>query len=150
MKLRTLMGSVAVAGAAAMYVGTAAAEQVIEVYKSEFCGCCGAWVDHLKEAGFSVKVNNVPNTADYRQKFGIPEKLGSCHTATVSGYALEGHVPAADIKRLLKEKPMAKGLAVPGMPMGSPGMEGDRTDAYDVVLVRGNGKHSVYQHHPAK
>jgi hypothetical protein len=123
-----------------------AAAPVIEVYKSESCGCCSGWVKHLEENGFKVKAHNVDNPADYRQKFGMPQELGSCHSAKVAGYALEGHVPASDIKRLLATRPKATGLAVPNMPMGSPGMEGPRKDAYDVLLVK-DGKTSVYKHY---
>lgn len=123
-----------------------AAQPVIEVYKSASCGCCGEWVKHLEENGFKVKAHNVDNPSDYRQKFGIPAELGSCHSAKVAGYALEGHVPASDIKRLLASRPKATGLAVPAMPMGSPGMEGPRKDAYDVLLVK-DGKSTVYKHY---
>jgi hypothetical protein len=123
-----------------------AAAPVIEVYKSASCGCCGGWVKHLEQNGFTVKAHNVDNPSDYRQKFGIPAQLGSCHTAKVAGYALEGHVPASDIKRLLATRPKATGLAVPGMPMGSPGMEGADKDAYDVLLVK-DGKTTVYKHY---
>jgi hypothetical protein len=123
-----------------------AAAPVIEVYKSASCGCCGGWVKHLEQNGFTVKAHNVDNPSDYRQKFGIPAQLGSCHTARVAGYALEGHVPASDIKRLLATRPKATGLAVPGMPMGSPGMEGADKDAYDVLLVK-DGKTTVYKHY---
>jgi hypothetical protein len=123
-----------------------AAAPVIEVYKSESCGCCSGWVKHLEENGFKVKAHNVDNPADYRQKFGMPQQLGSCHSAKVAGYALEGHVPASDIKRLLATRPKATGLAVPNMPMGSPGMEGPRKDAYDVLLVK-DGKTSVFKHY---
>lgn len=125
---------------------------VIEVYKSATCGCCTQWVEHLQANGFKVNAQNVPNTAAYRTKLGVPPALGSCHTGTIGGYALEGHVPAADIKRLLAEKPKAKGLAVPGMPMGSPGMEvpGEPADAYDVLLFQADGKTTVYRHYAAK
>lgn len=128
----------------------AAADPVIEVYKSASCGCCTAWVRHLEENGFKVKAQNVANPSDYREKFGIPNELGSCHTAKVNGYAIEGHVPASEIKRLLAERPKAKGLAVPSMPMGSPGMEGHRSDPYDVLLVKTDGQHTVYRHYNAK
>ena len=118
----------------------------IEVWKSASCGCCHQWVDHLERNGFQVKVNDVAGPADYREKFGMPSAYGSCHTARVQGYVLEGHVPAREIHRLLKEKPQALGLAVPGMPVGSPGMEmGDRKDAYDVMLVARDGSARVYQ-----
>ena len=128
---------------------THAAAPVVEVYKSESCGCCGAWVDHLKANGFAVKVNNVANPSNYREKFGIPNALGSCHTGVVEGYAIEGHVPAAEIKRLLAQRPKARGLAVPAMPLGSPGMEGPRRDPYDVFLVHADGRSTVYAHYNA-
>jgi hypothetical protein len=126
---------------------TSAAAPVIDVYKSEYCGCCHEWVKHLEANGFKVKAQNVANPSDYREKFGIPNDLGSCHTGYVNGYALEGHVPAAEIERLLAEKPKAKGLAVPAMPVGSPGMEGPRKDPYDVLLVRENGSYTTYKHY---
>lgn len=138
------------AGACALPLLASAATPVIEVYKSATCGCCTAWVEHLKANGFTAKIKNVDDTSDYRAKFGIPQALGSCHTAMVQGYAIEGHVPAADIKRLLAEKPKAVGLAVPSMPLGSPGMEGPRKDPYDVLLVQANGRYSSYQHYSGK
>lgn len=127
-----------------------AADPKIDVFKTPTCGCCGKWVQHLKANGFDVAVHEVPNTADYRQKYGVPDKLQSCHTAVVNGYAIEGHVPARDIHRLLAAKPHAKGLAVPGMPAGSPGMEGPRSDAYSVVLFDDKGSSTVYQKYPEK
>lgn len=127
-----------------------AAAPVVDVYKSAYCGCCTGWMKHLEEHGLTVRAHNVADPGDYRQKFGIPQQLGSCHTAKVEGYAIEGHVPAAEIKRLLKEKPKAIGLAVPDMPMGSPGMEGARKDAYDVLLVESGGRQSVYRHYSGK
>lgn len=123
-----------------------AAAPVIDVYKSAYCGCCGDWVKHLESNGFTVKTHNVENPSDYREKHGIPNELGSCHSGVVEGYAIEGHVPAADIKRLLAEKPKAKGLTAPGMPMGSPGMEGPRKAPYDVLLVDGNRRTRVFSH----
>lgn len=124
-----------------------AAGPVIDVYKSATCGCCEMWVQHLRDNGFTVRAHDVAEPAEYRAKFGIPDALGSCHTGFVNGYALEGHVPAQDVKRLLADKPKARGLAVPGMPVGSPGMEvGERRDPYDVVLVAADGSHSVYRH----
>ena len=120
----------------------------IEVWKDPNCGCCKDWVDHLQASGFTVKVNETGN-APMRARLGIAEELGSCHTATVGGYALEGHVPAKDIKRLLREKPTAIGLTVPGMPVGSPGMDGavyqGRKDPYDVLLIAKNGRTSAFQ-----
>jgi hypothetical protein len=121
----------------------------VEVWKSPTCGCCKDWVKHMESNGFSVKVNEVPNTAGMRTRLGMAEKFGSCHTATIAGYVLEGHVPARDVRRLLKEKPAAVGLAVPGMPIGSPGMDGPdyggRKDPYDVLLVMANSTATVYQ-----
>ena len=123
----------------------------VQVWKDPNCGCCHLWVEHLQANGFKVEVRDVGNTAA-RKRLGMPEQLGSCHTATVGGYVIEGHVPAADIHRLLKERPVALGLSVPGMPIGSPGMDGPeykgRKDAYDVLLVQKNGSHKSFQHHP--
>lgn len=150
MNRTALMLNGVAAGVLALQMTAHAAIPVIEVYKSESCGCCEEWVKHLQQAGFAVKAENVANPSDYRAKFGIPNNLGSCHTGFVKGYALEGHVPAADIKRLLAEKPKAKGLAVPAMPLGSPGMEGPRKDPFDVLLVQSNGRHSVYNHYNGK
>jgi hypothetical protein len=121
----------------------------VHVFKSPYCGCCGAWVDHLKAAGFAVKVTEVGDTTAARKRLGMPDKFGSCHTATVAGYVLEGHVPADEVKRLLAEKPKAVGLAVPGMPPSSPGMDvPGRADPYDVFLIAQNGQESVYAHYP--
>ncbi len=131
----------------AMPVLAMAAAPVINVYKSATCGCCEAWVKHLRDNGFKVEAHNVANPSDTREKMGIPDRFGSCHTAVVDGYAIEGHVPAAEVKRLLATKPKAKGLAVPAMPLGSPGMEGPRKDAYDVLLVLPDGSSKVYQHY---
>ncbi len=130
-------------------VAMPAAPPAVTVFKTKTCGCCGKWVEHMRAGGFKVIVNEVASTGEYRQKYGVPEKLQSCHTAVVSGYSIEGHVPAAEIQRLLKEKPKAKGLAVPGMPTGSPGMEGSHHDAYSVVRFGEGGILSVYQKYPA-
>jgi len=102
-------------------------------------------MDHLRAGGFRVKPVQVSDTAPVRRRHGIPDTLGSCHTGVVAGYALEGHVPAREIRRLLAEKPRARGLAVPGMPAGSPGMETGRVEPYDVLLVRTDGSTRVYQ-----
>lgn len=122
----------------------------VQVYKTPTCGCCGNWVQHLRTNGFQVSVKDVPDTTEYRHKFGVPDSLTSCHTAVVEGYALEGHVPAAEVQRILRERPKAKGLAVPGMPMGSPGMEAARTQPYNVMLIDATGKASVYASYPKK
>ena len=125
----------------------------VEVWKDPNCGCCQLWVEHLQAHGFKVNVRDVGNTAA-RQRLGMPEKLGSCHTATVGGYVIEGHVPAADIRRLLQERPVALGLSVPGMPIGSPGMDGPeykgRKDAFVVLLVQKDGSAKSFQTYPAK
>jgi hypothetical protein len=135
---------------ASLPVGSAMAQQpkiLVEVWKDPNCGCCKDWVAHLESSGFAVKVNESGNDA-MRAKLGMPQKLGSCHTALVGGYAIEGHVPASDIRRLLKDKPVAVGLTVPGMPVGSPGMDGPvygkRRDPYDVLLVLKSGESRVY------
>ena len=123
-----------------------AAAPEVKVFKTPTCGCCGKWVEHLKANGFTPVVTDVPSTAEYRRQYGVPEKLKSCHTAVVNGHPIEGHVPAEDIHRLLKTGKKGTGLAVPGMPMGSPGMEqGERHDAYSVVLFDPEGRTSVYQ-----
>jgi len=121
----------------------------VEVFKSPYCGCCGAWVAHMKAAGFDVKVTQVTDTTAARKRLGLSDAFGSCHTATVAGYVLEGHVPAAEVKRLLASKPPALGLAVPGMPPSSPGMEvPGRKDAYDVLLIDKQGKSTVFANYP--
>lgn len=127
-----------------------AAGPAITVYKTSTCGCCGNWVEHLKAAGFAVKVETVEDMAPTRKKYGVPEAVASCHTGIIDGYAIEGHVPAADIIRLLKERPKATGLAVPGMVMGSPGMEGPKSDAYSVLLFSTGGKPSIYKSYAGK
>ena len=128
--------------------GTAVADtRLVEVYKTPWCGCCSAWVDHMTANGFEVEVHEVEDLAPVKQKFGVPSSLQSCHTAEVGGYALEGHVPAEDVQRLLKSKPDVQGLAVPGMPIGSPGMEtGGEPDKYDVIQFGKAGK-AVYSSH---
>ncbi|RYG24074.1 DUF411 domain-containing protein [bacterium] len=125
-----------------------AATQSIEVYKTATCGCCEAWIKHLRANSFRVAVHDVADPSGMRGKMGIPDRLGSCHTAVAGGYAIEGHVPAAEIRRLLAWKPKAKGLAVPGMPAGSPGMEGPMRMSYDVLLVNEDGATIVYKHYP--
>lgn len=120
----------------------------MEVWKSPACGCCQDWIDHLEQNAFQVTVHDTGNSA-VRASAGIPSALGSCHTAIVGGYAIEGHVPASDIRRLLTEKPDAIGLAVPGMPIGSPGMDGavygGRRDPYDVLLMARDGSTRVFK-----
>jgi hypothetical protein len=123
---------------------------LVEVWKDPNCGCCKDWVAHLQAHGFATRIHDTGNTG-MRGRLGIPAALGSCHTARVGGHAIEGHVPAADIRRLLAERPQAVGLAVPGMPVGSPGMDGplygNRRDRYQVLLVRSDGRHGVWASH---
>ena len=117
----------------------ARAAEPVEVWKSPDCGCCAKWIDHLRAAGFTVRARNVSDVGAARAANAVPSALGSCHTARVGGYAIEGHVPAAEIKRLLKERPAGAGLAVPGMPLGAPGMDGGREQPYEVLLFRSDG-----------
>jgi hypothetical protein len=142
-----VLSHAAVAAALCFPAVAMAATPVINVFKSASCGCCSAWVEHLKANGLSTRVTNVDNPSDYRERGGIPTALGSCHTGMVQGYAIEGHVPAKEIKRLLSERPKARGVAVPAMPLGSPGMEGPRKDPYDVFLVHATGRTTVYKHY---
>jgi hypothetical protein len=116
----------------------------VTVYKSPTCGCCAKWVEHVKKAGFAVTVKDVPNVGEVKLANGVPVELASCHTALVGGYVVEGHVPADVMQKLLKEKPAVAGIAVAGMPMGSPGMEGSYSDRYNVVAFEKSGKQSVY------
>ena len=147
------MGAVAAVAVAAGFGGAAlwpdndaVAEGVpITVYKTPTCGCCTAWEDHLREAGFQVESLVRDNLVPIKQRKGITRELASCHTAVVDGYVVEGHVPAADVLRMLEERPGITGLTVPGMPMGSPGMEGPYEDPYDVVAFdKESGRQYVY------
>lgn len=128
-------------------IASPAIAEEIMVYKSPTCGCCKKWVKHLEQEGFTVKTKNMRDMQPVKRKFGVKPEFQSCHTAKVSNYFIEGHVSASDIKKLLKEKPNVKGLSVPGMPMGSPGMEGHRKDKYNVVAIDKNDKASIYSRH---
>jgi hypothetical protein len=131
-------------------IGAMAADpRLIVVHKNQSCGCCHQWVEHLKEGGFNVTVRDVVDLGGIKERVGVPYGMGSCHTARVGGYFIEGHVPAADIVRLLTERPDAKGLTVPGMPLGSPGMEieSGESQPYDVYLVARDGSTSTFAHH---
>ena len=137
--------------AAALAVTTAAAPTVaarekpaITVYKDPHCGCCKNWIEHLIKHGYRVDAKDTPDMTQIKNTLGVPAGLTSCHTAVVEGYLIEGHVPAADIDRLLTAKPKIKGLAVPGMPMGSPGMEGAMKQHYQVVAFDRTGKTKVF------
>jgi hypothetical protein len=125
-----------------------AAGPALSVYKTPTCGCCSKWVDHMKKAGFQVTVTDMPQASldNVKAKHKVPEAVHSCHTAVVEGYAIEGHVPATEVKRLLKEKQKVTGIAVPGMPIGSPGMEspGITPHPYDVLSFDAQGKTKVF------
>lgn len=131
-------------------MAAAASSQTIEVWKSATCGCCTAWIAHVEQNGFTAKTQDVAlgQLARIKSGVGLSPDLHSCHTAKVGGYVVEGHVPASDIRRLLTEKPDAIGLTVPGMPIGSPGMEaGDEKEPYEVLLVRRDGGTEVFSRH---
>lgn len=153
MQRRTLLTTAAALAAATTLPALAQAPSagtlpVMQVWKDPNCGCCNDWVEYLRRDGFRVQTFDTGNTA-MRQRLGLPVKYGSCHTALIGGYVIEGHVNASEIRRILTEKPEAIGLAVPGMPVGSPGMDGPeyggRRDPYDVLLVLRNGGSRAYQ-----
>ena len=143
---RLLLGAAALALPAWTHAQRAAT--AIEVWKSPSCGCCKDWIAHMQANGFQARVHEDGNT-DQRARLGMPVRYGACHTALVGGYAIEGHVPAREVHRLLAERPKAVGLAVPAMPLGSPGMDGPeyggRRQPYDVLLVLGDGSARVYR-----
>jgi hypothetical protein len=153
MKLRFLLAAlvfILFCGSPLLAANSDTGSPVIEVWKSTTCQCCGYWVKHLEANGFTVKVNAAsPSMLDHlRKEAGIGDELAACHTAKIDGYVIEGHVPAPDIKRLIAEKPDAIGLTVPGMPMGSPGMEqGVKFDSYKVLLVKKDGKTEVFSNY---
>ena len=148
---RQILGAIAL-GSIATTLGlprvASADKPLVKVWKSPTCGCCNDWIDHLEENGFAVSSFDEGNS-DARKRLGMPARFGSCHTGEVEGYAIEGHVPAREIHRLLDEKPQAVGLSVPAMPRGSPGMDGPMygnvVDPYDVLLIDADGNASVFQ-----
>jgi hypothetical protein len=143
-------GFIAIVVASVALVAAVAAAQrpqapTVDVYKDPTCGCCALWVKHLEANGFVTRVKDVEDIAAFKTQHGVPAKARSCHTAVVNGYVIEGHVPAADVKRLLKDRPAVAGLAVPGMPVGSPGMEvGNTVQPYDVLAFDKQGQTRVY------
>ena len=146
-RLTTALAAAFACAAAGPRLAVAAKQKVrVEVWKDPNCGCCKDWIAYLEREGFAVVSHDTGN-ASARRRLGMPSKYGSCHTATVDGYVIEGHVPVEDIRRLLAQRPDAIGLAVPGMPVGSPGMDGaiygGRKDPYDVLLVRRDGSAEV-------
>lgn len=142
MKLRSVMALVV----GLLLAQPCMAADVMTVYKSPTCGCCKKWIDHLEENGFKVKSVDMRDVIPKKVELGITQQTASCHTGVINGYVIEGHVPASDIKRLLKEKPAnALGLSVPGMPIGSPGMEqGNRKDNYSVLIIDKTGRLNEY------
>ena len=116
----------------------------LSVYKSPTCGCCAKWVEYMEANGFTASVTNMPDVTPVKVSNGLPPRLGSCHTTLIGGYVIEGHVPVSDIRRLLKEKPAIAGLAAPGMPAGSPGMDIPNSPAYDIIAFDKTGRTSVY------
>ena len=142
-----IAGAATSAAALALWQPATAAEPLpkMTVTRDPNCGCCGNWVTHVKAAGFAVEVVEVPDVAPLKARLGVPDPLASCHTAEIGGYVVEGHVPAEAIKRLLTERPKATGLAVAGMPVGSPGMEvaGQQPDTYDVIIFSA-GRQNVF------
>ena len=147
-----MLGGAAVLAGQRAPAASAAGLPPVTVHKTESCGCCKLWVEHLQKAGFAVKVVNSDNLAPVKQRLGVPAAMGSCHTAEVGGYFVEGHVPVQDVRRLLAGKPRARGLAVPGMPAGSPGMEVSSGEVapYEVLLVGTDGSAQVYARHGGK
>jgi hypothetical protein len=131
---RKMLMLTAASTASAATGASAAAKRVIQVSKDPNCGCCSGWVEHLRSNGFTATVVDAADMQAVKQRLGVPAEFASCHTAEIAGYVIEGHVPAYAINRLLAEKPQARGLAVPGMPIGSPGMEGGTPEAYEVIL----------------
>jgi hypothetical protein len=147
MKIRNKL-SLALAPLALLACVQSAAAATIEVVKSPYCGCCTHWVEYLRAEGFEVRVVEAEDVTPTARRLGVPDDLRSCHTASVNGYAIEGHVPAADIRRLIEERPQAAGIAVPGMPIGSPGMEqGNRRQPYATILFRPDGRRSTWAQH---
>ena len=136
------LAAIALAGGVFLLRDAPAEAVTITVYKTPTCGCCTKWIDHLEDAGFTIDARDLPDLTALKAENGVPAGMASCHTATVDGYVVEGHVPAEDIRRLLADRPAVAGLAVPGMPMGSPGMEHPdprRHEAYDVLAFGAKG-----------
>ena len=131
----------------AVLLSSAFAAEKVTVYKTPSCGCCGKWVDHMRDHGFEVETRDMQNLSMIKSISGVQPAQQSCHTALVDGYVIEGHVPAQDVKRLLDEMPDIRGLAVPGMPMGSPGMEGPRQDRYQVITLEKDGGSRIFARH---
>ena len=145
---------IAIAAAAATSLGVATAQQkpsgpLVEVFKTPTCGCCSKWVEHMRANGFVVRTSDLNDLTEIKKSRGVPDNAQSCHTAVVAGYVIEGHVPAPDVKRLLSEKPAIAGITVPGMPVGSPGMEypGTKAQFYNVLAFDKKGATAVFAKH---
>lgn len=147
MDTKRMLGGLLLGLAIAGAVVAAQDTPTVEVYKSPYCGCCGKWVEHMRKNGFDVVARDVDDVSAARKALGMPERYASCHTAKIGRYTVEGHVPAADIRRLLQEAPKAVGLAAPGMPQGSPGMETATPEAYETLLVLEGGDSRVFAKH---
>ena len=153
LRITSLVGLVGALGAGMLTADTprpanagAAADQIL-VYKTPTCGCCGKWVEHMKANGFTATVRDTVDVMPIKQRLGVPRSMASCHTAVVNGYVVEGHVPASTVRKLLQERPAITGIAAPGMPAGSPGMEGPVAQRYDVVTFDKAGRSRVYTSH---
>lgn len=150
MGYKTLFVAVLAFGSALALAQSPGAQQApktaVTVYKSASCGCCKNWVEHMRKAGFEVTPLDVENIGEIKAKYGVPTEVASCHTAVVDGYVVEGHVPSDVVLRFLRERPQVVGIATPGMPVGSPGMEdpSGRTEPYNIVTFDKSGKHTVY------
>ncbi len=147
MKRRTVLAGLVLAAPGLRSARAADAAPLVQVWRTPTCGCCGAWVRHLEASGFRVEVTMQDDLSAIKAKHGVPRNLESCHTAVVEGYVVEGHVPAADVKRLLRERPPVAGLVVPGMPAGSPGMEGPVSEPYATLALAADGTTSVFARH---
>jgi hypothetical protein len=141
------MGALLLGAGALLPSAVLAAGAAIEVYRDPSCGCCGAWVDYLRAHGYAPTVHEDAAMPAIKVRLGVPADTASCHTAVIGGYVIEGHVPVEDIQRLLAERPHARGLAAPGMPMGSPGMEMGAPQRYSVLLIRADGSTQVFATH---
>lgn len=151
MKLKYLLAAlsvlVVVMGLSLGSSGAFSAKPILTVYKTPTCGCCSKWIDHVEKSGFEVEVRDVQRLDLTKAAYQVPGNLRSCHTAIVDGYVIEGHVPAEDVKRLLASRPNVAGIAVAGMPIGSPGMEGGTPQPYDVIVFHKSGEQEIFARH---
>jgi hypothetical protein len=146
-KRRTLLAGLVLGAAGLQVVRAADPGPVVQVWRTPTCGCCGAWVGHLETNGMRVEVKMQDDLSPIKAKHGVPRSLEACHTAVVGGYVVEGHVPAEDVKRLLRERPPVAGLVVPGMPAGSPGMDGPVSEPYATLALAADGTTRVFARH---